>query len=494
MGASIGVSVAPAALAAFPALGAGLVEIGPVSTASFQELATALRSAMVPVALRLRAADAVELVRQVTTEAAMLVCDVSGPPDLDVLDQAAAISSVPLLAGVAGSQLALIPAGIGVVLRESTPQDVERAHAPGRTVIAATSEASPGEVADLVSSGADAVLATTKALIEAGPGWFSRATTELLARTAAPRPIERGSTAWIAGLALGLGMIFGGVGAALESLGPVLLPYDSTFLGVDAHGLAAINPRLIHFLQHDRITLAGTMIAIGLLYGCLSWCGIRRGLAWARDALLASGLVGFPTLLYFVAYRYVEPIHVALAAMLFPLFVIAVWKRPRPQLPDPISEGPTGEWHRALVGQLLMVGAGFGLIVGGLTISYVGLTSVFVPTDLTYMSTTAQALNEANNRLLSFIAHDRAGFGGALMSAGVAVLLMAAWGWQRGQAWVWWGLAASATSGFGAALGVHLALAYTDFWHVAPIYAGILVSVLSLTLGRSFLLTRRGAS
>ena len=97
-------------------------------------------------------------------------------------------------------------------------------------------------------------------------------------------------------------MIFGGLGAAVESLGPVLLPYDAAFLGVGTGGIATINPRLIQFLQHDRITLAGTMIAIGILYSSLSWFGIRSGLTWARDALLASGVVGFPTLWYFVAF------------------------------------------------------------------------------------------------------------------------------------------------------------------------------------------------
>ncbi len=98
------------------------------------------------------------------------------------------------------------------------------------------------------------------------------------------------------------------------------------------------------------------------------------------------------------------------------------------------DEGPAGEWQRALVGQLLMVTAGAGLIIGGLTISYVGLSSVFVPSDLTYMSTSPRALAAANHRLLSFIAHDCAGFGGALVSVGAAVLLIAAWGWRRGQA------------------------------------------------------------
>lgn len=371
-----------------------------------------------------------------------------------------------------------LPADV-VVLRNASVAQVK---AYGRPVIATTSDTSPGFAADLIKAGAAAVLITTGGLLEAGPGWFHRATMSYVGEM----PVARGR-AWFAGLLLGLGMIAGGVGATTVALGPVLLPYDASFLGVDSAGLAAINPRLIHFLQHDRITLAGVMVALGILYLALSWWGVRRGLAWARDAMLASGVVGFPTLFYFFGYRYVEPAHVALAAVLFPLFVIAVWRRPRGHTAVLSDEGPDAERQQALLGQLLMVVVGAGLIIGGVAISYEGLTAVFVPSDLSYMGTSAQALAAANDRLLSFIAHDRAGFGGALVSAGVAVLLIAAWGWERGQAWVWWTLLGSAAVGFGAALAVHVGVAYTDFLHVLPVYAGIAFTAVSLALGWRFL-------
>jgi hypothetical protein len=499
VGATVGIDSARNAARAFPALGAGLLEIGPISSGRLDQARRILRSSPGPVALRVAADDAPGVIRALEIEmrpgarlsrVGLIVIDITeGPVGLEMLNRIQASTSVPVFAACDAGQILALPDQIGVVIRNATPADVKQAGATSRSVIATTSKGSPGYTANLIGAGAAMVLATPAALIEAGPGWFHRATIARLARAPIETQIAPASRwPWVAGLALGLGMIAGGIGATAVAMGPVLLPYDESFLGVTSGGLAAINPRLIHFLQHDRITLAGTMVAIGILYSALSWWGIRRGQAWARDALLASCLIGFPTLFYFFAFRYVEPIHVALAAILFPLFVIATWRRPRASYAIE-EEGPADERQRALIGQLLMVSAGAGLIVGGLTISYIGLTSVFVPTDLTYMSTSAQALASVNARLISFIAHDRAGFGGALISTGVAVLLFAAWGWKRGQAWVWWSLAASAAVGFGAALAIHIGVAYTDFWHVAPIYAGSLITVIALGLAREYFLT-----
>ena len=461
VGASLGLTAALDAVGAMPALGAGLVEIGPVTGASLDKARRVLDRAHGPVLLRISARDASEVLPAIGSRAALVAIDGSPAP----------------------SHLSQV-----VVIRDANPAQVRQGAAAGLPVLATTDDPSPGAAADLLAAGAVMVLATPACLIEAGPGWFHRSTLAHLARkqggqAAGPQPL----LPWLAGLGLGLGMIAGGLGATLVALGPVLLPYDQKFLGLSARTLAIVNPQLTHFLQHDRITLAGTMVALGILYASLSWWGIREGRVWARNAVLASGVVGFPTLFYFFAYRYVEPVHVALAAVLFPLFVIAVWRRPSGAVPSGPADVADSKWRGALVGQLLMVLVGFGLVAGGLLISYVGLTAVFVPSDLTYMGTSPEALNAANQRLLSFIAHDRAGFGGALISAGVAVLLVSAWGWAPGQAWVWWMLAGGAVAGFGAALAVHLGVWYVDFWHLAPVYAGIVVTATGLALSRPYL-------
>jgi hypothetical protein len=285
-------------------------------------------------------------------------------------------------------------------------------------------------------------------------------------------------------------MIAAGLGAAAITLGPVLLWYDRDFLGMDVERLHGINHHLVHFLQHDRITMAGTMVAIGVLYVGLAVGGIRRGRPWAREAYLVSGWVGFPTLLYFVGFGFVEPLHVAVVVVLFPMFLAATRRRPdRPRWTvwTVLPEGPDRERHRALVGQLLLVCTGIGLFIGGVVVSSVGLTGVFVPSDLEFLRTGPDALRAANPRLLPFIAHDRAGFGGALMSAATAITLLSAWGWRRGECWVWWSLALAATAGFLPAILVHGTIRYTDAGHLAPVLVGIGLTLTGLILARPYL-------
>src|SRR5262249_22422609 len=90
----------------------------------------------------------------------------------------------------------------------------------------------------------------------------------------------------------------------------------------------------------------------------------------------------------------------------------------------------------------------------------------------------------ANPRLLPLIAHDRASFGGMLVACGIAVLLPSLWGFRQGERWLWWTLLAGGLPGYTAAIGVHLAVGYTDPWHLAPAFAG--AAVCGLGLGLSY--------
>ncbi|WP_067548410.1 hypothetical protein [Nocardia crassostreae] len=343
---------------------------------------------------------------------------------------------------------------------------------------------------------ATTVLAEPTVLVAAGPSWFQRVI-EAAAVTEPGAPglwdvgfDPRRWPGWFWGLLVGAGMIVAGLGAGAITLGPVLLWYDRNYLGTDVAGLHAINHHLVHFLQHDRITMAGNMIAIGILYCGLAWGGMRVGRAWARNALLLSGLVGFPTLFYFLVIGFVEPLHTFAAVVLFPMYVLAVRRPLGPPRWRVLPEAAETIRRRALVGQLLIVAMGAGVIFGGIVISTVGLTDVFVPTDLTFLETDAETLRAANDRLLPFIAHDRAGFGGALMSTGVAILLIGLWGWRRGEAWVFWSLLSAGLAGSASALIVHFVIHYTAFIHLLPVYFGAAVIGFALILARPYLIGR----
>ena len=118
------------------------------------------------------------------------------------------------------------------------------------------------------------------------------------------------------------------------------------------------------------------------------------------------------------------------------------------------------------------------------------MTTVFVPEDLGFLGATAAELQAANPRLLPLIAHDRAGFGGALASNGLAVLLPALWGFRQGARWLWWALLAAGAPGFAAALGVHAAVGYLDAWHLAPAATAALLYLAALILSYPYLCAR----
>ncbi|GGV25402.1 hypothetical protein GCM10010277_06350 [Streptomyces longisporoflavus] len=401
--------------------------------------------------------------------------------DVQAVREAAAGRAIPVVVGACDPEVeAALKPHVDGFTNDDDPRIV-RVSDPSVTA-AATALEEPGTV----------VLARPQVLVAAGPGWFARVTEAATPTAPAPalRDVGRAPRRWPAwwwALLVGLGMTVAGLSAAAITLGPVLLWYDRNYLGMTLHELHAANHHLVHFLQHDRITMAGTMVAIGALYTGLAVGGIRRGWPWAREAFLLSGAIGFPTLFYFLAIGFVEPLHTAAALVLFPMFVMGVRRVPHRARWRLAPEGSEPERRRALVGQLLMILMGAGLFVGGAVISVVGLTDVFVPTDLTFLGADARTLEAVNPRLVPFIAHDRAGFGGALMSAAVAIVLLSMWGWRRGEAWVFWTLAAAAAAGFLPAVVVHGSIHYTDLIHLAPVYFGIILTGTGLLLARPYL-------
>jgi hypothetical protein len=77
------------------------------------------------------------------------------------------------------------------------------------------------------------------------------------------------------------------------------------------------------------------------------------------------------------------------------------------------------------IGWLCVILTGFGMLGAGAVIMTVGMTTVFVPEDLIFLQMTAAQIAAINPHIIPLIAHDRAGFGGGLVSTGLMVALIA---------------------------------------------------------------------
>jgi hypothetical protein len=127
-----------------------------------------------------------------------------------------------------------------------------------------------------------------------------------------------------------------------------------------------------------------------------------------------------------------------------------------------------------------MLAASVGMAASGAVIMLIGATRVFVPQDLAFMGTTRAALDAVNPRLPPLLAHDRAGFGGAVFTTGftaAACLWFARPSRSLRQVLVLTWAAASLT-----AVGIHVVVGYTDLLHLAPAGLGAIVFLIGLAL------------
>lgn len=332
-------------------------------------------------------------------------------------------------------------------------------------------------------------------LVYSGPGLPKRINEAILQTQpdTDPNPPQKKRPAflfpsWIWGILLGVGMMIGGAIAWLVAATTVVLPYDERFLGMSADQLALLNEQILSFMSHDRISLAGTMISIGILYSQLAYHGLRKDIHWTRTILLVSGAVGFSSFFLFIGYGYFDYLHAILALVLFPMFLLAIRTPAKvhlTRLPPQLHNDQ--DWRMALWGQLLFVIIGFGLTGAGIIISIIGVTGVFVPSDLVFLCVSADTLQSYNERLIPVIAHDRAGFGGALVSNGLAVLLISLWGIRRGEAWIWWTLFLAGIPGFVSGIGIHFTVGYVDFIHLLPAYVAVILFLVALVLLKPYL-------
>jgi dihydroorotate dehydrogenase len=361
---------------------------------------------------------------------------------------------------------------------------ISRFAADGQTLVAAAGAHQPADALELMHAGADFIMLNS-GLVYAGPGLPKRINEaiqhERLQRTDPPQPVPfwRG-WGWL--FLLGMGMMLGGIMAWYIAATTVLLPYDEAYLAMSLEEIGRMYPQLVHFMSHDRITLAGTMISIGIIYAMLARYGLRYSLHWAKTAYITSCLVGFASFFLYLGYGYFDPLHAAAALILLPMFLAGLRSGgSRPFRLQPNLHN-SQIWRTAQWGQLMFVMLGFAFAVGGLVISAIGITDVFVQEDLAYMGLTAEEINRFNSRLIPMIAHDRAGFGGALFSDAIAITGIALWGIREGERWMWWMLLFGGLPGFVAGFGVHGAIGYTDWFHLLPAFVALALYVAGLIL------------
>jgi hypothetical protein len=175
-------------------------------------------------------------------------------------------------------------------------------------------------------------------------------------------------------------------------------------------------------------------------------------------------------------------------SVLFQFLLLALHAKPAPPAPDSAPAlREDWRWRLGLWGQLAFLAQAVAFVGAGLTIAWVGITSVFVPEDLEFMHTTADQLGAVSPRLVPLIAHDRATFGGMVAVSGMVFLMATLWGFRAGARWLWWTFLAAGLPGYAAAIGVHFVVHYENLWHLAPAFTGLVLFVLALGLSYPFL-------
>lgn len=285
----------------------------------------------------------------------------------------------------------------------------------------------------------------------------------------------------------GLSLVLSGTFALFLSASQHFLPHDIHFLGISAEDLCKIRDcRVVYFMFHDRVSFGGALIAIGSLYMWLAEFPLRNGEMWAWWLLALSGVAGFGSFLAYLGYGYLDTWHGVATAFLLPVFIGGLirsfWAAPGPVSPRVLMRsGASLRWSSRLgIGRAFLLATAAGMIAGGFTVMTVGMTRVFVPQDLKFMNLSAAEISGINPGLVPLIAHDRAGFGGAICTTGI-VVLFTVWCAKPSKS-LWQILCFTGTVGFATAIGVHLIVGYLDLLHLAPALVGAFTFLLGVVL------------
>lgn len=354
---------------------------------------------------------------------------------------------------------------------------------PELIVITSGGVETPNQACTLVRAGAD-LLILTEGYVKAGPGLPKRIHERLLYEES--RPLKKPNWYW--SFLFGLSILIGGIIALYFAFTSIILPYDETFIGLTRAEILQVNPLILSFMSHDRMALAGTMISGGILYIQLARHGIKNDMHWAKVAFHSAAIIGFIGIILSIGYGYFDWLHGLFWLILLPIYFFS-FKEGKKVAGSPFSSHGSNDraWQYGLYGQLMFIIIGFLIVAGGIVISTIGVSKVFVSTDLNFLCMTPEMLESISNNLIPVIAHDRAGFGSALVSVGLLILMLSLWGFRKGERWIWNTLAIGALPAFIAGIGTHLYIGYTDFIHLLPVYFLVILYLLGLGLSYPFL-------
>ena len=290
-------------------------------------------------------------------------------------------------------------------------------------------------------------------------------------------------------------VLAGGFAIFLAASGE-FLPHDIRYLDMSAVDLCAVaRCRVVEFMVHDRAAFGGALFAIGVLYVYLILFPLRQGEAWAWWLLVVSAGAGFGSFLAYIGYGYLDTWHGLGTMLLLPVFVVGLLRArrlvARPAGPTALlhSGDPRGLPASRQAGKACLLLGAAGTALGGLAILRVGITEIFVPEDLAFMGVTTEQLRGISPRLVPLMAHDRAGFGGAVFTLGL-IAFFCLWCSPPTRA-LWEAMLVSGGVALAAAIGVHGFVGYTDPWHLAPALTAAASMVIGLALTFPSTLSRR---
>jgi len=128
--------------------------------------------------------------------------------------------------------------------------------------------------------------------------------------------------------------------------------------------------------------------------------------------------------------------------------------------------------------------AGIGLIGYAILFLVVNFTS-FIELGLGQAETgaTNDTVMAFSPKFHDYVSHLQVALSGFIAGVGIALVVFAIWGIQRGQRWAFWGAAVSAVVAVGVALPLHYPYGFATIGHLGLIYLDLLIFAAGFVLG-----------